>query len=77
MSEAVQLSAREKLIQRVLEMTEAEVMTTLQFIEQLEDREDAAAIAAHKGEAGIPLDDLIQDLGFTREEIEGTARSDA
>lgn len=75
MSEAIQLNAREELILRALEMTEAEARTILKLIERLEDVEDAADIAAHKGEAGIPIEDLIKDLGFTVEEIEATAKA--
>ncbi len=36
---------------------------------ELEDALDHAIIEARRGEPGVPLDELIQELGFTREEI--------
>jgi hypothetical protein len=54
MSEAIQLNAREELIQRALEMTEHEATTVLKFIEQLEEVEDMAIAAKRRGEPTIP-----------------------
>ena len=46
------------------------------LIELQEDAEDLAAIEARKGEVGIPLDDVLKELGFTREELMEAARAE-
>ncbi len=76
MSEAIQLNAREELIQRALEMTEHEATTVLKFIEQLEEVEDMAIVAERRGEPTVTLDELLNHLGFTREELMEGARAD-
>lgn len=76
MSEAIQLNAREELIQRALAMTEHEATTVLKFIEQLEEVEDVAIAAERRGEPTITLDELLTHLGFTREELLASARVD-
>ncbi len=76
MSEAIQLNAREELIHRALEMTEHEAATVLKFIEQLEEVEDLAIAAERRVEPTITLDELLNHLGFTREELMESARAD-
>ena len=76
MSEAIQLNAREELIQRTLQMTEDEAERLLAKIERLEDLEDAEAILLARKEVGIPLDEPLAENGFTREELEAEARAE-
>ena len=63
------LTPRERLIQRAFEISDYEIQTVLDYIDQLEDFADAAVIASRKDEVGIPLDDALKHLGFTREEL--------
>ncbi len=63
------------MIQRALEMTEHEATRVLKFVEQLEEVEDMAIAAERRGEPTITLDELLQHLGFTREELMESARA--
>jgi hypothetical protein len=72
----IELTPREQLIQRVLTMTDFEITTTLSLIDQLEDIEDLAAVEARKGEPTVTLDELISEVGFTREELMESAKAD-
>jgi hypothetical protein len=44
---------------------------SIQFLSDrlLEDSEDLADIEARKDEKGIPLDDMLAELGLTREKL--------
>ena len=75
-SATTQLTPREQLIRRVLEMTDFEVTTTLSLVEHLEDIEDSAIIAARKGEVGIPFEDVIKEFDFTQERLNEIARAE-
>jgi hypothetical protein len=63
------LTPRERLIQRAFEMSNTEIEAVLDYIDNLEDLEDAAIIESRRDEVGIPLDDALKQLGFTREEL--------
>ena len=76
MSEAIKLSVREELIQRVLQMTEDKASTILDFIEELEDLEDIAISESRKDEIGIPFEEAIKELGFDPERLEKIAREE-
>ena len=76
MSEMIKLNAREELIQRILAMTEEEASTILDYIEQMEDLEDIAVSESRKDEVGIPLDDALKQLGYTREELMEVAKAE-
>jgi hypothetical protein len=73
MSEAIKLNAREELIQRVLQMTEDEANL---FLEAIEDIEDEKAFDEHKGEHGVPFEEVLKELGFTYEQVIGKARAE-
>ncbi len=76
MSGMIKLNPREELIQRALAMTDDEVRTILDFLEQLEDLEDIAVSESRKDEVGIPFDEAIQDMGFDPERLEKIARAE-
>ena len=70
------LTPREKLALRAFEISDLEVEAALDFLDRLEDIADAAVIAAHRDEVGIPLDDFLKELGYTREELIETAKAE-
>lgn len=70
------LTPREQLMQRVLEISDREIWAVLSFIDQIEDISDRATIEARKDEVGIPLDDVLKDLGLTRQQLMEVAKSE-
>ena len=76
----LQLNPREQLIERILRMSIDQVAALTEYAETLEDAlqdaEDLAIIKARKGEVGIPLDEALNKLGYTREELEAEARAE-
>ena len=72
----VRLTEREQLIETILQMSEDQIMAVAEFIQNLEDNEDLAIIEARKDEVGIPLDDALKELGFTRQQLMGVAKAE-
>jgi len=104
---AIQLTEREQLIERILRMPNDQIEAYGKFLNvtlayltaarqtdatvrlnqmleelqielenELEDEFDHAIIEARKSEVGIPLDNVLKNLGFTREELEEVARNE-
>src|ERR1700682_1569843 len=70
------LTSRERLIQRAFEMSDAEIEAVLDYIDHLEDLKDIAVSESRKDEVGIPLDDALKQLGYTREELMDAAKAE-
>lgn len=73
---ATRLTEREQLIESILQMPDDQIMAVAEFIQNLEDNEDLAIIAARKDEDTISLDDYLRESGLSREDVEKTARAE-
>jgi hypothetical protein len=71
---SIQLTVREQLIERILRMPDAEVAALFEIVEELEEPLDPAMIEARKKEPAITLDEYLQKLNLSREELEKEAR---
>lgn len=74
--EKAALTPREQLIQRILLISNQEILAIMNFIDQLEDAEDLAMVEARKGETGISLDEYLEKNGLSRKELEAEARAE-
>ena len=72
---AVQLTVREQLIDRILEMPDDQVAALLEYAEEMEETLDPAEIEAIKKEPAITLDEYLQKNHLSREELEAEARA--
>lgn len=74
------LTQREQLIERILRMPANQVAVVEAFVEEMEDllqdAVDLAIIEARKDEVGVPFDDVLNELGYTREGLEEIARAE-
>src|SRR5690349_2904278 len=66
-TESIDAILRNRLTDPVAELSPVELTAVISFIESMEDIEDAAFAALHKDDAGVPLDDVLAENGFSRE----------
>ena len=72
----VQLSERERLIERILRLPDEDVYTLSELADELEESLDPAMINARKMEPSLSLDDFLRENGLTSEEVEARARAE-